>query len=211
MAHLGLRQSVPVSIRHKVCAVGRKCQASRPPTHHEEEAREALRDSFVGRSVKFTAVGRVLQWHTSQGQGADPRRLLVEWDLPPLHRAWLTRGAQLAFSVAPLVLSAGPLPHVGAPRGGQSATQLPSLLTSLTARFEGPVWMSLVHRTKAPSCRGAPVLGPCTDSCYVPWRLSGAKEPVCCCKGIGRRPGRTRPHGGGIVLHMRHYLGPVCR
>ena len=33
-----------------------------------EEAKEALGDNFVWRSVKFRVVGGVLRWHTRQGE-----------------------------------------------------------------------------------------------------------------------------------------------
>ena len=67
MAHVGLRQSVGVSIRQKVRRVGRAQQADQQHATLEE-AKETLGDSFVWRSVKFKVVGGVLQWHTRQGE-----------------------------------------------------------------------------------------------------------------------------------------------
>ena len=45
-------------------------------------------------------------------RGGDPRRQPTERGLPALHPAWFPRGAPLALSVPPLVLTARPLPWV---------------------------------------------------------------------------------------------------
>ena len=68
MAHRRLRQPVPVGIRQEVRGFGQQCQETDQQHATLEEAKEALGDSFVWRSVKFRVVGGVLQWQTRQGE-----------------------------------------------------------------------------------------------------------------------------------------------
>ena len=71
MAHLGLRQPVPVGTRKEVAGTAGSTGSARQIDQQRatlEDAREALGDSFVWRSVKFRVVGGVLQWQMHQGE-----------------------------------------------------------------------------------------------------------------------------------------------
>ena len=127
-----------------------------------EEAREALGDSFMLRSVKLTVEGGVLQWQTRQGGW-------IPVDSPP------SGDCQRYTSVAP---PGGATGTSSAPTGadlrpwgggGGQATQPPCSRTSPTVGLERLASMSPVRRMKGPSYRGVPVPRPSTVHGFARW------------------------------------------
>ena len=162
VVHFRWRQSVPVGICQTLRGVSRRCPACRPSTHRTRAGHRGPRGQLGALSPGWWGASCNGKHTKGSGSLSTPHRAGTASATPSVAPPGVAIGTFSAptgpgYRIPPLGLR----PPGGGTRHSHPARR-PHSARSLA-------WMSPVHQTKVPSCRGTRVLGPSMVLGYVLW------------------------------------------